>query len=127
MPGSATTQADRRRCGESAEPHLAPLTGEWALWRDLAIRSAGLPVSGLGPSMSAGGSPATGWLSFRRIIDIPLETCVAALENGQRTGPRSDLHIGRSLLRGPIEHDRDSGHTASRSAWPAGRCARCCP
>jgi hypothetical protein len=63
----------------------------------------------LGPSMSAGGSPAAGWLSFRRIIDIPLQTCVAALENGQRTGPRSDLRIGRSLLRGPIEHDRDSG------------------
>jgi hypothetical protein len=59
--------------------------------------------------MSAGGSPAAGWLSFQRIIDIPLETCVAALENGQRSGPYTDLYIGRSLLRGPIQHDRDSG------------------
>jgi hypothetical protein len=25
-----------------------PLTGEWALWRDIAVRSAGFPVSGLG-------------------------------------------------------------------------------
>jgi len=64
---------------------------------------------GLGSSISPGGSPASGWLSFRRIIDIPLETCVAALETGQRTGPHTDLYIGRSLLRGPIQHDRDSG------------------
>ena len=48
-------------------------------------------------------------LSFRRIIDIPLETCVAALDNGRRAGPRTDLYIGRSLLRGPIQHDRHTG------------------
>ena len=48
-------------------------------------------------------------LSFRRIIDIPLETCLAALDNEQRTGPRTDLYIGRSLLRGPIQHDRHTG------------------
>jgi hypothetical protein len=47
MPGSASTQAARRRRGGSAEPHLVPLAGEWALWRDLAVRSAGFPVSGL--------------------------------------------------------------------------------
>lgn len=27
--------------------HLLPLAGDWALWRDLAVRSAGFPVSGL--------------------------------------------------------------------------------
>ena len=27
--------------------HLAPLSGEWELWRDFAVRSAGFPVSGL--------------------------------------------------------------------------------
>lgn len=27
--------------------HLIPLRGEWALWRDVGIRSAGFPVSGL--------------------------------------------------------------------------------
>ena len=48
-------------------------------------------------------------LSFPRIIDIPLETCLAALDNGQRTGPHTDLCIGRSLLRGPIQHDRHTG------------------
>jgi len=59
--------------------------------------------------MSAGTGSAVGWLSFRRIIDIPFETCVAALENWQRTGQDGELRIGPSLLRGPIEHDRDSG------------------
>jgi hypothetical protein len=29
------------------DDHLAPLTGEWALWRDFAVRSAGFPVDGL--------------------------------------------------------------------------------
>jgi len=50
-----------------------------------------------------------GLLSFRRIVDIPFQTCVAALENWQRTGPHGELQIGQSLLRGPIRHDRDSG------------------
>ena len=27
--------------------HLLPLAGDWALWRDFAVRSAGFPVSGL--------------------------------------------------------------------------------
>jgi hypothetical protein len=56
----------------------------------------------------AGGSPAVALLSFRRIVDIPFQICAAALENWQRTGPHGDLHIGQSLLRGPIKHDRDS-------------------
>ena len=30
-----------------AEPHLVTLAGEWALWRDIAVRTAGFPVSGL--------------------------------------------------------------------------------
>jgi hypothetical protein len=50
-----------------------------------------------------------GWLSFERIVDIPFERCVAALKSWQRTAHDGDLRIGRSLLRGPIEHDRDSG------------------
>ena len=59
--------------------------------------------------MSAGAGGAVGQLSFRRIIDIPFETCVAALENWQRTEQDGELRIGHSLLRGPIEHDRPSG------------------
>jgi hypothetical protein len=59
--------------------------------------------------MSAGTGHALDRLSFRRIIDIPFETYVAALQNWQRTEQDSELRIGQSLLRGPIEHDRDSG------------------
>jgi hypothetical protein len=62
-----------------------------------------------GASMSAGTGHALGPLSFRRIVDIPFETCVAALESWQRTGPNGGQQIGPSRLRGPIEHDRDSG------------------
>jgi hypothetical protein len=60
-------------------------------------------------SMSAGVCPALGWLSFRRIVDIPFEACVTALESWQCTGQDGDLEIGQSRLRGPIKHDRDSG------------------
>jgi len=60
-------------------------------------------------SMSASTVPARGWLSFRRIIDVPFETCVAALDRGQRTGRSGGLRFGDSLLRGPIERDRGSG------------------
>ena len=50
------------------------------------------------------------WLSFPRLIDLPFETCVATLENWQqRTGQDGELHIGPSLLRWPIEHDREHG------------------
>ncbi len=59
--------------------------------------------------MSAGMRSDLGWLSFRRIVDIPFERCVAALENWQCTGQDGELRIGRSLLHGPIEHDRDTG------------------
>jgi hypothetical protein len=55
------------------------------------------------------GPTAGGLLSFRRIVDIPFEKCVAALENLQGDGQDDDLHTGQSLLRGPIEHDRDTG------------------
>ena len=47
MPGPAFTMAAGRQRGTTAEPHLIRLTGDWALWRDLAVRSAGFPVSGL--------------------------------------------------------------------------------
>lgn len=59
--------------------------------------------------MSAGTCSALAWLSFRRIVDIPFETCVTTLENWQRTEQDGELHIGHSLVRGPIEHDRGTG------------------
>ena len=50
------------------------------------------------------------WLSFPRLIDVPFETCVATLQNWQqRAGHDGELHIGPSLLRWPIEHDRGHG------------------
>jgi len=70
---------------------------------------AALATPGGGASMTAGPRSGHGWLSFRRIVDIPFETCVAALESWPRTGPDGELHIGHSLVRGPAEHNRDTG------------------
>jgi hypothetical protein len=84
-----------------------PVSGNARCWPQLPRRerlsspSAGQP--GSQPNKF------TSWLSFRRIIDISFETCVAALESWQLTGHNSELHVGQSLLRGAIEHDRCSG------------------
>ena len=59
--------------------------------------------------MSADLAPARRPLSFRRIVDVPFETCLAALDPLQRTGQEDELRFGDSLLHGPIEHDHDSG------------------
>ena len=47
MRSLSPVQAHNRRPAPLADPHLAPLAGEWALWRDIAVRTAGFPVSGL--------------------------------------------------------------------------------
>jgi hypothetical protein len=73
-----------------------------------AAAPAALANPGGAASLSAGVCPALGWLSFRRIVDIPFEACVAALESWQRTGQDGEVRIGQSRLRGPIKHDRDS-------------------
>jgi hypothetical protein len=56
----------------TAEPHLAPLTGEWALWRDIAVRTAGFPVSGLdifgSPDEAAGLRAAASDSLFRTAV-----------------------------------------------------------
>lgn len=59
-------------------------------------------------SPSADMCSAVGWPSFRRIVDIPLDACLAALESWQRTGQDGEVHLGQGRLRGPIERDRDS-------------------
>jgi hypothetical protein len=59
--------------------------------------------------MSAGIRPVPGWLSFRRIADVPFETCVATLDSWQRTGHAGELRARPSLLRGPIEYDSATG------------------
>jgi hypothetical protein len=70
-------------------------------WRLLT----GTGLAGAGTDMCSG----PGWLSFRRIIDIPFEACVAALESWRLQGHDSELHVGRSQLRGPVKYDRGSG------------------
>jgi hypothetical protein len=66
-----------------------------------------------GPSASMGTGNAMcskpDWLSFQRIIDIPFEVCAAALESwSSHEAHDGEPLIGRSVLRGPIEHDPDS-------------------
>ena len=53
--------------------------------------------------------PVRGQLSFGRIVDIPFEPCAAALDNWQRTGLGGEFGLGGSMLRGPVEHDCDTG------------------
>ena len=47
--------------------------------------------------------------SFRQIVDVPFETCVAALDSWLRARHGRELRFGRSQLLGPMEHDRDLG------------------
>jgi hypothetical protein len=77
----------------------------------LQVAALLLPMSSRGDSLSAGMGMGSGpgWLPFRRIVDIPFETCVAALEGWRREGHNTELQVGQSRLRGPIEHDRGSG------------------
>ena len=57
--------------------------------------------------MSANLDPVSGSPSFWRIVDVPFETYVAALDSwlGARRGV--ELRLGGSQLLGPLEHDRD--------------------
>ena len=57
--------------------------------------------------MSADLNSAVSWLWFERLIDVPFETCIAALESWPGTGGGGELRIGQSLLHWPTEHDHD--------------------
>jgi hypothetical protein len=59
--------------------------------------------------MSTSTVPGPGPLSFQRIVDIPFETCVTALDRWQHAGHGGGLRFGRSQVLGPMEHDRDTG------------------
>jgi hypothetical protein len=86
-------------------------------WLNAPAALAQNPLQPAAPSSAnwGKGSPgadtrsAVGWLSFRRLADIPFDACLAALESWQRTGQDTELHVRQGLLRGPIEADRDSG------------------
>ena len=60
-----------------------------------------------GASMSRDAGSAVRWLSFPRIIDIPFNICVAALESWRSAGPGGEVRIGQSMLRWPVEQDDD--------------------
>jgi hypothetical protein len=60
-------------------------------------------LTGQGPRPPAG--PALGPWSFRRIVDVPHETCVAALDSWQRAALGGEVRLGDSLLCGPAERD----------------------
>jgi hypothetical protein len=77
-----------------------------ATFRDLHSGFVGVTRTSFPPGPE--GSPVS-WLSFPRVIDVPFEICVAAMESWQRTGRSGELRIGRALLRWPIEHGRDRG------------------
>ena len=59
--------------------------------------------------MSTSTVPVLEYLSFWRIVDVPFETCVAALDGRLPTGHGGELWLGGSQLLGPMEHDRDVG------------------
>jgi hypothetical protein len=48
-------------------------------------------------------------LSFWRIVDVPFETCVAALDSWLGTRRGGELRFGGSQLLGPMKHDRVVG------------------
>jgi hypothetical protein len=52
---------------------------------------------------------AAGPLSFRRIVDVPFLTCLAAVDSWLATEHDGRLRFGASQLLGPMEHDRDVG------------------
>jgi hypothetical protein len=69
--------------------------------------------------MSTSMIPELESLSFWRMVDVPFETCLAALDSWLRTRHGGELRLGRSQLLGPIEHDRDLGtrRLQVRLAW----------
>lgn len=59
--------------------------------------------------MSTSLGPVPGSLSFWRIVDVPFETCVAALDSWLRASHGGELRFGGSQLLGSMEHDHDLG------------------
>ena len=59
--------------------------------------------------MSTSMIPELRSLSFWRTVDVPFETCVAALDSWLITRHGGELRFGGSQLLGPVEDDRDLG------------------
>jgi hypothetical protein len=83
--------------------------GQQTRGRNATIHRAATAKPDGGMSAGNGMCSIAGGLVFRRIVDIPFEVCAAALESWSwHEGHDGELLIGRSVLRGPIEHDPDS-------------------
>ena len=63
-------------------------------------------LSRQGPRPPVG--PALGPGSFRRIVDVPFETCVAELDSWLQTAQGGEVRFGDSMLCGPVERDPGS-------------------
>jgi hypothetical protein len=63
-------------------------------------------LTGQGPRAPA--SAALGPGSFRRIVDVPFETCVTELDSWQQAEHGGDVRFGAGLLCGPAERDPGS-------------------
>jgi len=59
--------------------------------------------------MSTSMVPTLGSMVFRRIVNVPFETCISAFDDWLLTGSGGELRFGGSQLIGPMEHDRDLG------------------
>ncbi len=73
------------------DAHLAPLSQNWALWRDFAVRSAGFPVSGLA-AFGSGDEAATlknvaGNPRFREALAWQNRSVLPMLDDLDHTGP----------------------------------------
>ena len=59
--------------------------------------------------MSTSMIPRIESLSFRRTVDVPLEACVAALNDWLQAAHGGELRLGAGQLLGPMAHDHDLG------------------
>jgi hypothetical protein len=111
--GLAGNHANQLGYSHLVDPTRSPRGRKLMNVKILPVAVLLLPMASRGDSLSAATGTGTGsgpgWLSFRRIVDIPFETCVAALEGWRHEGSDSELQLGHSRLRGPVEHDPGSG------------------
>jgi len=75
----------------------------------VSIPSPAGPGTWAGESTGARTRLTAGSVSFGRIVAVPFGAWVAALERWQLTGHDRQLRLGQSLVRGPVERDRDLG------------------
>lgn len=87
-----------------------------------------LPMSSRGDSLSAamGTGSAPGWLSFRRIVDIPLKRAWPPLRAGGTRDTTVNGQSARAGCTGRSSMIPARAHAGLRFACPGDRCARSC-